>query len=265
MALGGTLVNLSTFLLERNRWSQKGPSLQVSEWMEPIAEAGYSGVEIWAPHLFLTSRSEWEAIRRFSQELELPVVSVRARIPVDAGDKSRRQRDFLLEASDYFEPQGLKFSPADGGEAASEQLAWVGEWSRDLPRGVGLVQTFEASEAAPEAIRQGRRLLGARFRCALNPFSRDADVVEPCLTEAGSSLVDLDIRIEVGGRYGSLRDRQPACSQVAVLLGRSDFKGSWTLAGARGMGAAKENSDDLFDAAEEDLNFLQEELERLRL
>src|SRR5688572_3109823 len=132
MPITGSAIYLSTILLEKNRWNGKGPSLLVSDWMEPIGEAGFSGLEIGMNHLLFASRSEWELIKEKALESDLTLALISSVIPADASDKSRRLRDTLLEACDYFRPDGLKFSlvedaRAKGGDIA-ERLEFVKDW-----------------------------------------------------------------------------------------------------------------------------------------
>src|SRR4051812_28022730 len=110
MSLSGSAVYLSTILLEKNRWNGKGPSLLVSDWIEETGEAGFVGLEVWMNHLLFSSRSEWELIKERSAESDLPISLISATLPADASDKSQRFRDSVIEACDYFRPDGLKFS-----------------------------------------------------------------------------------------------------------------------------------------------------------
>ena len=110
MTISGTAVNLSTLLMEKNRWNGKGPSLLVSEWIEPIGEAGFAGLDLWMNHLRFASRSEWDIIKDLSTDSDLDLAFISATIPSDNSDKSQRLRDSILEACDFFRPVSLKFS-----------------------------------------------------------------------------------------------------------------------------------------------------------
>ncbi len=262
MAMNSTPVYLSTFLLEKNRWNGKGPSLLVSDWVEPIAEAGFRGMEIWFPHLLFSSRSEWESIREKSMEADIPVSFLYAQFPADASDKSHRHRDTLIEAADYFAPQGLKISVPEAGEGVDEKLSALAGWARDLPRNVQLVSFFEDRQAKPGEITRRREQIGSRFGCALNPFAINADDAEGLFREAGDSLVNLDIRILLQGEHQAIRDAEETCGNIVSLARQFDFKGSWTLSSTAGVGMPGEDMDLLFDEAEEDLNFLAAALAR---
>ena len=256
MAMNITPVYLSTFLLEKNRWNGKGPSLLVSDWVEPIAEAGFRGMEIWFPHLLFSSRSEWESIREKSAEADIPVAFLYAQLPTDSSEKSHRQRDTLLEAADYFAPQGLKITVAEGGKKFEEQVIFLAEWSRDLPREVQLVNVFDHREPDSGEIDHLRQKLGSKFRSSLNPFAIKQKGVENLFREIGDSLINFDVRILSHGEHQALRDAEEACKNVVSLARQFDFTGSWTLSTTAGVGMPGEDIDMLFDEAEDDLNFL---------
>ena len=99
MAISGTDVHLSTLLMEKNRWNGKGPSLLVSDWIEPIGEAGFAGLDLWMNHLRFASRSEWDIIKEMSAESDLNLAFISATIPSDSSDKSQRLRDSILEVA----------------------------------------------------------------------------------------------------------------------------------------------------------------------
>lgn len=230
--------------------------------MEPIAEAGFRGVEVWAPHLLLASRSEWEATREKSQESDIPVVFLYAQLAIDASDRSRRQRDSLVEASGYFGVQGIKFTLSEG-PTLEEQVSFLSEWARDLPRDVQLVRAFEGRTPQPGEIAICRKKLGARFRCSLNPFSLGIEKVGKLFENGdGDVIVNLGVRISSGGKQEGLRDAEEACNEIVSMMQQFDFKGSWTLESTTGMGTPGEDIEDLFDESEEDLNFLVTALTR---
>jgi hypothetical protein len=260
MALNSTPIHLSSFLLERNRWNGKGPSLLVSDWIEPIAEAGFRGIEIWGPHFLFSSRSEWETIREKSQEADIPIVFLYAQVPLDRSDKSARQRDSLIEAADYFGVPGLKISLAHE-VGVEEKLSFLEKWTRDLPRDLQIVRTFEEHPPQPGEIAASRKRLGAAFRYSINPFECPQGALEGLLREAGDLLVNLTVKARREGKYAALRDIEETADIVA-LTRRLDFKGSWTLEATAGVGEPGEDIELLFDEAEEDLNFLVTALSR---
>src|SRR3954469_24160701 len=152
MPIIGSPIYLSTLLLEKNRSNGKGPSLLVSDWIEPAAEAGFAGLEIWINHLLFSSRSEWELIQEKAQESDLPLSMLFATLPVDDSDKSQKLRESILEACDYFRPDGLKFSVTEdvrgrGAVPLEEALASIKTWAYDVPKDIGLLYESRAGDS----------------------------------------------------------------------------------------------------------------------
>ncbi len=215
MALSTTPIYLSTFLLERNRWNGKGPSLLVSDWIEPIAEAGFRGIEIWGPHFFFASRSEWETLREKSREADLPIVFLYAQLALDRSDKSARQRDSLIEAAEYFGALGLKLSLADNA-GVEEGLSFLEKWAQDLPRNLQIVRAFDEHPPLPGEITAFRKKMGTGFRCSVNPFSLKPDALENIFHEAGDILVNLTVKARAEGKFAALRDMEETSSATGA-------------------------------------------------
>lgn len=255
MAVTGSAVHLSSLLLEKNRSNGKGPSLLVSDWMEEAGEAGFAGIEIWINHLLFSSRSEWELIRERSGDADLPITAITAALPSDRSDKSQRFRDSLLEACDYFRPDTLKLGIADPGSTGT--LAFLKEWSRDVPREVGL--TLDGGDAAvAAALGQARAALDSRFKAVLHPFLLAPKEVEAAFEAAGDFISNLGVQPKQGGKAGLLEDNAEESRKIISLARARGFAGTWTLQSTKGAGQPGENIEDLFDNAEKDLNFLIE-------
>ncbi|MDB5103113.1 MAG: hypothetical protein JWP91_802 [Fibrobacteres bacterium] len=258
MAIFGSAVYLSTILLEKNRWNGKGPSLLVSDWMEEAGEAGFAGLEIWMNHLLFSSRSEWELIKERSAEADLPVSLISATLPADGSDKSQRFRESVLEACDYFRPDGLKFSLADAKNTGLDSLEFVKEWSRDVPREISLL--YDGGEnAGPEALETARAALtGGRYQAVLHPFLFTPKELEAALDAAGDFVTNLGVQAKQGGQWILLEENADANLRIMAAARAKDFKGTWSLEFTKGAGIAGENIEKLFDNAEKDLNFIIE-------
>ena len=259
MPLTGSPIYLSSQLLEKNRSNGKGPSLLVSEWMEPIGEAGFGGLEIWMNHLLFASRSEWELIRERGQEADLAVAVIASALPSDASDKSRRLRDALLEACDYFRPEGLKLKLPRG----EEGIDFLKTWVRDVPREVAILcdcREGESGVAGLEPLRQA--LPGGRFRAVVHPFLLPPAELEAALEAHGDFIGNLGVQARKGDAWAQILDDKEASRNTIAVSRRCGYKGTWTLEFTKGAGQAGEDIDDLFDASESDLNFLTETLAR---
>lgn len=258
MAISGSAIYLSTLLLEKNRWNGKGPSLLVSDWIEETAETGFAGLEIWMNHLFFGSRSEWELIRERSSESDLPIAMVSATLPADASDKSQRYRDAVLEACDYFRPDGFKFALSDAKASGLDSLEFVKEWARDVPRDIALL--FDAGEGAgPEVYASAKTSLGGgRFAAVMHPFLYAPAELESVLESAGDFIANLGVQAKKGGSWIQLDENAKDHSRIIASARNIGFKGTWSLELTKGAGLKGEGIESMFDNAERDLNFLIE-------
>jgi hypothetical protein len=266
MAISGFPIYLSTLLLEKNRSNGKGPTLLVSDWTEPIAEAGFAGVEIWINHLALASRSEWELIKQNAQESDLLIAHISAALPVDASDKSRRLRDAIVEACDYFRQDALKFSvlpdPKSKG-GMDEAMDFAKTWAQDVPRDVALIYDAGEGESGASGLEKAKRVFGGGGRCkaALHPFLMSPAELDAALKSFGDFLGNLGVEAKRDGNWSHLSEL-PEAAKLAAAVRKSNFKGTWSLDFTKGVGLPGENIDRLFDNAEKDLNFLLETLMR---
>jgi hypothetical protein len=259
MPITGIPIYLSTFLLEKNRSNGKGPSLLVSDWMEPISEAGFGGLEIWMNHLFFSSRSEWELIRERGEESDLATGLISSVLPVDSSDKSQRLRDALLEACDYFRPEGLKLLPGRGEEA----VEFLKSWSRDVPRDTLILVDCREGEAGVDRLEAVREVLqGGRFRGVIHPFLLSVAEFEQAVGRHGDFIGNMGVQAKKGGQWAPLSELGEAASGIVAASRKLGFKGTWSLEFTKGAGLTGEDIDQMFDHAEADLTFLTESLER---
>ncbi|MEO6096414.1 MAG: hypothetical protein ABIW76_12205 [Fibrobacteria bacterium] len=261
MAITGSAVYLSTFLLEKNRWNGKGPSLLVSDWMEEAGEAGYAGLEIWMNHLHFSSRDEWELIKERSAESDLPISLISATLPVDASDKSQRYRESIIEACDYFRPDSFKFGFGEAKGGGLDSLEFAKEWCRDVPREIGMLfdpghggdsvdaETFNAARLA---------LTGGRFKAVLHPFLYLSGELAGVLKSSGDFVANLGVQAKREGKWILLEEDAEDNLKVIAGARESGFKGSWSLELSKGADLPKLDIEGLFDHAEKDLNFLVE-------
>lgn len=259
MSITGSPIYLSTMLLEKNRSNGKGPSLLVSDWMEPISEAGFSGLEIWMNHLMFSSRSEWELIRERGLEADLTSALISSPLPMDASDKNQRLRDTILEACDYFRPEGLKLVTS----VKDEALDFLMTWSRDVPRDIGMLFDCREGEAGVADLDRVRKSLGGgRFQAVLHPFLLSPKDFEDALRASGDFIGNLGVQTKKGGKWALLSENKAESLKIIAATKKGGFKGTWSLEYAKGAGLAGEDIDDLFDNSEADLNFLTETLAR---
>lgn len=258
MAITGPAVYLSTILLEKNRTNGKGPSLLVSDWMEETGEAGFAGLEIWMNHLLFASREEWQLIKERSAESDLPISMISVALPADNSDKSQSLRETVLEACDYFNPDGLKFSLVEAKSTGLDSLEFIKEWSRDVPKEIAML--FDGAESAgPEGLEAARNALGGgRYQAVLHPFLFAPKELEAALESAGDFVANLGVQAKKGGQWILLEENAEEHLKIIAATQARGYKGTWSLEFTKGTGLAGENIEKMFDNAEKDLNFLIE-------
>ena len=88
-------IHLGTIALEPSRWtwlSADEPGLiRVSEWLGPIADAGFDGIELWEPHIRRADETEVRAIL----DHPLPIGVFNTYVGYD--DESDRDRNAAAE------------------------------------------------------------------------------------------------------------------------------------------------------------------------
>ena len=268
MPLTGSPIYLSTMLLEKNRANGKGPSLLVSDWMEPIAEDGFAGVEIWINHLHLASRSEWELIRDKAAEIDFTVALISATLPCDASDKSHKLRETLLEACDYFHPDGLKFTLAEDRRLragqADEAVDFARNWLLDMPKEIAFLYGCREGEGGLDGLARIREAFpGPRHRATLNPFHLSSADFAAALATHGEYIGNLGVQVKRDGKWSLLSDSKDEVQAIVAVSRSGGYKGTWSVEFTQGAGLPKESIEDMFDNSEKDLNFLTEALTRL--
>lgn len=268
MAHASSPVFVSSFLLEPNRWNGKGPLLNVAEWIEPIAESGFNGFELWMKHLTLASRSDWEAIKTESAAHQAEIPMLYAQLPIDASEKGRVQREALLDACQFFRPKVLRFHlgeplTVDGylGKLA-QRLEKAVEVLGDVPRETALVfecqlYPFRKEEAA-QVISAARSGVGREVTLAIRPFEMTGEEFSAAFSLGENAVSHFGLRAKKGKEYVGLADMPDKTRAVLKQTRQLGFIGPWILETTSGVGAKQEDVVDLFDAAEKDLNFLQE-------
>jgi hypothetical protein len=262
MPITGSPIYLSTMLLEKNRSNGKGPSLLVSDWMEPIGEAGYGGLEIGMKHLLFSSRSEWELIKERGLESDLASALIASPLPADTSDKSQRLRDALLEACDYFRPEGLKLGVPSG----EEGIDFLKTWVQDVPRETAVFCDCREGESGVDRLAALRQALpGGRFRAVIHPFLLSPADFDAALKDYGDFIGNLGVQARKGNAWSRILDDKDASLRIVAVSRKRGYKGTWSLECTKGAGQAGEDIDELFDNSEADLNFLTEILARTAL
>ncbi len=270
MAISNTPLYLSTLLLEKNRWNGKGPALLLADHMEDIAESGFVGLEVWMNHLYFISRSDWEIIREKAQDLDLPIALISSDFPSDSSEKSRRFRDGILEACDYFQPDGLHVTSGDfplkKEKSPISGPAWQSfrDWSRDLSRNMPVFIDFNKdSLSLLDDMTSKSRDERSRYRLVVEPIDMPPVELARLLGDYVQDISHVHLHAKDAKNWVSLRDARDRVLEAIAILKKKGYKGSWSLYLTRGTGTTGESVDVMLDNAERDLNFLNSVWSRL--
>lgn len=247
------VISLGTVLLEANRWAKdRTPTYRVSEWLERIAAAGFDGIELWENHATLAGSEERSALRGST----VPVRVFNSYVPLDAGgEKARRDVAGLVRE---LNAGALKFNVSNSPETLESQLHTVREWASLMP-GVDLLCECHPGTALEDPAVAARALVGfPEIGVIVHPFSSPDlatwfEHLGPRIRHAHVQMRDPE------WRWLRLRDRPALVRERLAILRGAGYAGSFTVEFTAGVGAAREDLEELFASACDDLAFLREE------
>lgn len=251
---------LATVLLEKNRWgSGKKSSLQVSELMPRIAEAGFDGIELWENHLLHADTAEREAVKAGP----VPITIFNTYCLFD--DESSEKRAASAEMARFLNAPAVKFNFGKNPDERKTYCDNLLRWHDELPEGCQLL-----CECHPGTILEDPTEAAE----ILKPLSVDVKVIVHAMNDFGDSGVQpwLDVfgngvahvhvqpRNPDGNGFAALKDLAHARDRVR-LLKESGFEGTWSIEFCKGVSASDESVDLLLDAAIEDRAVLKTMIE----
>lgn len=248
---------LATVLLEKNRWSSKEPSFALSEWLAPIADAGFDGLELWENHLLKADPAETDAVRAGP----LPVKVLNTYCGFD--DESAEARAQAATLARKVNAGAVKFNFGNKPELAQRYRDNLLAWREDLPKGCRLL-----CECHPYTILEEPDQAAA----VLAPL---LDEIEIIVHAFGGEDADLQKRIDLFGsrithvhaagggmdgfRYSPLGDSPRVPKRIAMLRD-AGFAGSWSIEFTNGVASPGESVPALLEAAADDARALRKEL-----
>jgi sugar phosphate isomerase/epimerase len=120
---------LNSIALEPNRWTaEKKPYYRLLDLLEPIADAGFRGIEVWQYHVSRLDQQELEAVRSRIDELglDLPVLGIYPDLHLgdDAGEAALAEAIRLLDVGVFLGVNTVKMFV---GTKASSELTDIEE------------------------------------------------------------------------------------------------------------------------------------------
>jgi hypothetical protein len=258
-------IYFATQLLENSRLNAEAAPIQVSDWIAPIKQAGFSGVKVLMSQLLNAPRSEWEQIRATSAASTLPLAITTAYVPTNNLPDSRRLRDQVTEACHFFKFGAMKIHIGSVSRAQAsvaqvrEGVDFVKSWMQELPGDLTILVDNHGGTYMdkPEELRRTRMELGNRAKLLLRPFGMSDRALKTRL-DADKDIIHLYIHFVKDGVNIPLAEDPVRTQSTIKTVMSSTFQGSWAVEfvkGAKGTPASQ-----LFECAADNLRFMQKRL-----
>ena len=253
-----TTILLGTVAIEPNRWGlvRDGgdPTIALSEWLAPAADAGFDGLEVWEKHL--TAAADGEAVAVLDGPMPITVFNSYA--PLDEDDTARRTAADWAARS---RATGVKFNTGADVDQLGPYAERTAAWLQLLPETTRLICECHWGTAAEDPD------VAARFLANAGPPDR-----VQALVHLGDQPEDLRAKFDAHGdrithvHVNFLSEMQaPLLCEIrdrvearVDLLGSLGFTGSWTVEFSNGVGTDHDDPTETMASATADLGVLRE-------
>lgn len=254
-----TEILLGSIALEPNRWSLVDPdrraTITLSEWLDPAADAGFDGVELWEPHLREADDAEVAAVLGH----RLPVRVFNTYVGFDDPDDTDRD-----EAAAWIRRSGAPMAKWNTGpERDPAALTAYGErlarWAATLP-GVTLAcechdgSAMDDPSAAALVLAAGGPPETVRAMLHTND---GAERIREKFAAYGDRITHVHVNHLDRGAPPLTEIRDELAATVS-LLGELGFAGSYTIEFVHGLGTDDDRPERLLRQAAADLAVLRE-------
>ena len=262
-----TTILLGTVALEPNRWAAVdpawGPTIEVSDWLPGIAEAGFDGVELWERHA--TEASDAEVRRVIDSTVDVTVFNTY----VGFDDESPAQRDRAAEWVCRTGATGVKYNVGSNRALEGAYAERVGAWLEQMPSGVRLLCECHIGISIAEDPATAARLFEAagppdRVQAIVHATSEDPDHIRSRFAAYGDRITHIHLNDPPGWDdrgARTLADMRDELEPKVDLLRSLGFVGTWTIEFVNGTGTENDNPAYLLERAADDLVVLRELLD----
>jgi len=259
-----TEIYLGTIALEPNRWfgvtQDRWGTIVLRDWLDPIREAGFDGIELWESHLRDASDADADAI--IGHPLPIRVFNTYVGFDEDNDDRTH--------AAEWIRRTGAdKVKWNTGPDRDNDALAAYGErlahWAGQLP-GVRLACECHDGSAMddPEAAARVLAAGGPPAQSQAIVHSNDGhDRLRARFAAYGERITHVHVNnLDRGSPpLAELRDELRSTISLLDSLG---FDGTWTIEFVHGTGTESDRPDLLLAQAAADLDVLRELVDRPR-
>lgn len=261
-------VLLGTVAIEPNRWgtltSDRQPVARLGDWIEPIASAGFDGLEVWDGHLAAVSDAEARSVLSGP----LPVVVLNSYADFGPGEEAARSRDRAAEWATRANSRAVKFNVGNDPDQESAYAERLAHWLDRLPADtVALCECHQGISIAEDPMVAARifERAGSPARVQALVHTHDApDLVRAKFDAYGDRIRHvhvnfLDFAAMSHPTLASVADALRAFDDLVRSLG---FDGSWTLEFVAGLLTDRDTPSALVAQATADLPVLRAALAR---
>lgn len=263
MTIPAGTVLLGTVALEPNRWAtvdrSGAPAAALSAWLQPLADAGFDGLELWERHV---TEDPAEAAAILAGPLPVTVLNTYASF--DEADPSARQQ--AAAWATRLGARGVKFNVGNRPELLDAYATRLGEWVELLPHGTAALCECHQGLSVAETPEIAAALLHAA-----GPPDRVQAIVHTHetpehLTARFEAYGERITHVHVNhldpatGGAPRLADVRPQLEATVAHLGALGFRGSWTIEFVHGTLTDRDRPADLLAEAVDDLRMLREVL-----
>jgi sugar phosphate isomerase/epimerase len=249
-------IYFASILLERNRWTSRVPSYNVSDWIARIRETGFDGIELWENHALKASDKELLAIR----ESGFPVGVFNSYVSFGKSAAEQEHRQHAARMIQFFDAPAVKFNVGKKPEELPGELERLQEWAAMLPANCRLLcecHPGTSLETPAAAAKSFAPLPAERFAAIVHA------PVEPATLQAWFDALGeriAHVHLQARGEDKRLlrldNNRQLVQDNMEVLRSNG-YAGSFSVEFTEGVRSPEESLDELYGNATADLHCLR--------
>lgn len=262
-----TTILLGTVAIEPNRWAaidpSWGPTIEVSDWLAAIGEAGFDGIELWERHV--TEASDEEVRRVIGSDVGVTVFNSYVSLDTEDPEPRARAADWVRRTS----AAGVKYNVGNDPALETAYADRISAWLELMPAAARLLCECHVGISIAEDPSTAARIFDAagppeRVQAIVHATSEDPDSIRSKFDAYGDRISHIHLNDppgwdERGAR--TLADMRPELESKVSLLRTLGFTGTWTIEFVNGTNTENDHPDFLLERATEDLVVLRELLD----
>lgn len=249
-------IYLGTVLLERNRWAKvRTPTVNISEWIPRITDAGFDGLELWQNHALLASNQEKENLA--NSKLPVKIFNSYARCETELGN----ERIQSAELVNFLSAGGMKYNSGKDQNKHEEYCLNIKNWREILPNNFRFLCECHGGTTLQnhkEAAKELLKVIGNNYEVIIHAFGCDDEEIKNFFKIHGGHITHIHANLSLRANLSE------SIVQTRVnLLRELGFNGSYTIEFTEGVGAENETVESLFRNAVRDFSLLKKCLENI--